>query len=285
MGKRDKQDPAVVNLVVVSDIHAGCRLALLPPEGIELDDGGHYSPSDLQLKTWAMWREFWHEWVPLVTRGEPFAVCVNGDSMDGNHHNATTQISHNPVDQKRIAKAILEPIVQMCEGRFYMVRGTEAHVGQSAHAEEDLAEDLGAIPDEHGNHARYCLWARLGKRLVHIAHHIGTTGSMAYETTALTKELADLCADAGRWGKEAPDVVVRSHRHRFAQSTLPSRNGNCTCVTTPGWQLKTPFAHKIPGGRTTEPQMGGILVRAGDEDVIYTRHMVWELDRPREVAI
>ena len=31
------------NLVVISDTHSGCRLALVPPQGVKLDDGGDYA--------------------------------------------------------------------------------------------------------------------------------------------------------------------------------------------------------------------------------------------------
>jgi len=164
---------------------------------------------------------------------------------------------------------------------FYMTRGTEAHVGQSGECEEDIARELGAVKDEHDRHSRFELWVRLGGetgRLVHVMHHIGTTGSMAYETTALMKEYQESCAEAGRWGMEAPAVVVRSHRHRCAKIEVPTQRGYGICITTPGWQLRTPFAYKIPGGRITTPQVGGVLVRMGDEEM-YTRSKVWNIQR------
>ena len=79
------------SLVVVSDTHSGCRVGLIHPDGIRLDGGGRYLPSAMQLKMWALWREFWDEWVPEVTRGEPYDIVHNGDVIDGVHHNATTQ--------------------------------------------------------------------------------------------------------------------------------------------------------------------------------------------------
>src|ERR1035437_2848056 len=152
MAKRSKSKPQLNNLVVVSDIHAGCRLALCPPGGVPLDDGGTYHTSPLQDKLGAMWRTFWDEFVPTATRGEPFGVVINGDCVDGVHHNSTTQISHNLMDQSAIASAILAPIAKACDGRIWMVRGTEAHVGQSATMEEGLAKSLGAIPSAEGQH-------------------------------------------------------------------------------------------------------------------------------------
>jgi hypothetical protein len=104
--------PTVRNLVIVSDTHSGCRLSLCPPSGVRLDDGGFYHPSEFQTKMWAYWREFWDTWVPQVTRGEPYHLIHNGDALEGVHHNATTQISHNIEDQLRIAEDVLSPEIR-----------------------------------------------------------------------------------------------------------------------------------------------------------------------------
>jgi hypothetical protein len=286
MAKRSKSKPQLNNLVVVSDIHAGCRLALCPPGGVPLDDGGTYHTSPLQDKLWAMWRTFWDEFVPTATRGEPFGVVINGDCVDGVHHNSTTQISHNLMDQSAIASAILAPIAKACDGRIWMVRGTEAHVGQSATMEEGLAKSLGAIPSAEGQHARWDLWKSIGHgKLVHFLHHIGTTGSQAYEATAVHKELVEEFVEAARWRRQAPDVIVRSHRHRYLEDTIAtgSETGE-TCraiaVVTPAWQGKTPFVWKIPGGRLSTPQFGGIVIRWVDDDrQLFVIPKVWTVDR------
>jgi hypothetical protein len=265
------------NIVVVSDLHCGCRLGLCPSDGVSLDDGGVYIPGRLQQAVWDWWQEFWREWVPQVTRGEPYAVVINGDSIDGVHHGSTTQVSHNMQDQRRIAAAVLEPVANLCDGRFYMVRGTEAHAGKSAVDEESVARDLGAIPNEDGQHARWDLWLEMGERSIHFLHHIGSTGSNAYEATAVGKELTEEYNEAARWGRRRPDCIVRSHRHRHIEIRIPTNLGYGIATVTPGWQLKTPFVWKIPGGRLATPQFGGTLIRLGDEE-LYTRHRVWSIE-------
>lgn len=273
----------VSNLVVISDTHCGCQFGLHPPEDITLDGGGIYVPSDLQRKVWAWWRAFWDEWVPEACHGEPFTVVVNGDMLDGRHHGSVTQVSQNLADQQRIAEAVFAPIVQRCEGRFYVIRGTEAHVGQSAENEENCARALGAVPDDNGLYSRFELWMRVGTGLVHLMHHIGTTGSSHYESSAVLKELTESYAEAGRWCKEPPDVVVRSHRHRHLEVRVPTSLGYGISFCTAGWQLKTPFAYRVAGGRYTTPQVGGSIIRQGDSD-LYTRHKVWGVERSREVT-
>jgi len=267
------------NLIIVSDTHCGCQFALCPPK-VRLDGGGYYGLSPLQQHLWGWWNIFWDDWVPRVTRGEPYAVVANGDVMDHRHHNSTTQISQNPADQKKIAAAVWEPIVERAKGGFYLIRGTEAHSGKSSHNEETFAKDLGAISDEGGNYARYDLNIRVGDAHCNILHHIGTTGSQAYETTALQKELIEAFTEAARWRDEPFDFVIRSHRHRYNEVTLATAKGYGKCLVTPGWQGKTPFVWRLAGARMSRPQFGGILVRHGDEE-FYTRNRVWTLPRTK----
>ena len=276
---------ATRNLVVVSDTHAGCRLGLCPPSGVTLDDGGTYLPSPFQEKVWQLWREFWDEWVPEVTHGEPYSVVHNGDVIDGVHHGSTTQISHNIDDQVRIAIAVMSPIVDTARasgGQYYHIRGTEAHVGQSATHEERIARELEAVPNADGQHARYDLWIRVGDALVHLLHHIGTTSSSAHESSAVNAELVAEYVEAARWREEPPDFIVRSHRHRSIAVDMDSAKGYAAAIVTPGWQGKTPFAWKVAGARLSVPQFGGVVIRNGDTGAHY-RRKVWVVGRSEEV--
>lgn len=266
------------NIVVVSDTHIGCGLGLMDPDGAILDTGGPKMPSSLQLKLWEIWREFWDQWVPRATHHEPFVVVHNGDAIDGSHHQSTTQWSQNLGDQKLHAEKILKPIVDLCGGRYYHIRGTEAHVGKSATEEEQLARSLGAVPSDQGHYARWELLKSIGEYRVHFSHHIGTTSSAAHETSAVNAELSSMFNESGRWGHHPPQVVVRSHRHRCCEIRLPAAWGYATALVTPAWQLKTPFAYRIPGGRTSTPQIGGCLIRLGDEE-LHTRFFVTEAGR------
>lgn len=278
-----QKDAAIRNLVVISDTHCGCRMGLCPPRGVRLaDGGGTYKPSNLQKVVWKWWSEFWDEWVPRVTRGEPYVVVVNGDAMDGSHHRSKTQISQNHADQQNIAYECLAPVRGKCKD-FYMIGGTEAHAGSSWEYEEMLAERLNAIPDSNGARVRPELWKWVGDYIVHLTHHIGVTGSSHYESSAVMRELSESYVEAGRWGDRPPDAIVRSHRHRDFEIKIPARDGYALGLVTGSWQLKTPFVAKVPGGRVSQPQIGGLMVRAGDEENLYARHHVMRLSRPEVV--
>jgi hypothetical protein len=272
------------NLIVVSDTHCGCRLGLIAPGQTRLDGGGFYVPSKFQEKMWSYWREFWDSWVPTVTHGEPYDVVHNGDAIDGSHHNSTTQISHNIEDQIRIAEAVMSAEVERCKasgGTYYHIRGTEAHVGQSGEYEERLARNLGAKPNGEGQYARFDLWKRVGGALVHLLHHIGTTSSAAHESSAVNAELTASYVEAARWNREPPDYIVRSHRHRSIAVDMNSAKGYASAIVTPAWQGKTPYVWKVPGARLSEPQIGGIIIRQGNEEHHY-RRWVRTFDRSAE---
>lgn len=277
MAAKRSKSSTIRSLVVVSDTHAGCRLAVCRPEPIRLDDGGQYGPSAFQQKLYVYWREFWDIWIPEVTRGEPYDLVHNGDAIDGVHHRGTTQVSQNFEDQLRMAEALLSPEVERCRslgGTYYHIRGTEAHVGQSGVYEEMLAKRLGAKPNADGQFARWDLWKRVGGAkgpLVHLLHHVGTTGSAAHEASAVNAELTAEYVEAARWGREPPSYVVRSHRHRFIAVDLGAKNGYAGAIVTPAWQGRTPFTWKIPGARISEPQVGGIMIRNGDEEHYFRR--------------
>jgi hypothetical protein len=98
------------------------------------------------------------------------------------------------------------------------------------------------------------------------------------------RELTDAYVESGRWNDEPPDVVVRSHRHRNSEVRIQTYKGFATVCVTPGWQLRTPFVYKLAGAKMATPQMGGTLVRAGDED-IFTRHFVKTIGRTKEIIL
>ena len=268
--------------VVVSDLHVGCQLGLCPARGADIAEGGIYKPSEFQKQVIKMWKYFWNVYVPRITNGEYYDVVVNGECVDGTHHNSTTQWSHNMADQARASVEILKPIKAKCPGKLYIIRGSEAHSGKSGQYDEWIARELDAHPTKEGQFSRYELWKMLGDGLIHFNHHIGTTSSSAYESTAVYRELIESYVESGRWGDRPPDVIVRSHRHRHMCIDISTSNGKASSIVTPGWQGKTPFAHKIAGARQSQPQFGGIILSwSKKEKFIYERHQIWRLERPK----
>ena len=113
------------NVVVISDLHAGCQFGLCTSKKFRLDGGGYYEPSTNQKKVYKWWREFWEQWIPIVTKNEPFILVINGDALDGRHHNATTQISQNITDQINLAEILLKPVVGKSAKYYHLTQNRE----------------------------------------------------------------------------------------------------------------------------------------------------------------
>ena len=262
-------------LVNVSDIHLGCQLALCPREGVALDNGGIYKPSTFQLRLANFWDCFFKEFVPRVTKREKWALVINGDAVEGEHHNSWTPISANPEVQARCALDVLEPVVKLAKGGLYMIRGTPAHVGQDANSEESLARVLGAIKPTSERHTWDHLKLRFGyDSLADIKHHISGTGNGRTTVNASGAEYHDQAYESGRIGEEWPDVVCRAHCHNANISGIPAkadgtgRTKLCWSLTTPCWQLKNGFGHKVSVARNKKPEFGGWVLESTPDGVV-----------------
>lgn len=268
--------PLIKNIVVISDTHFGSTLGLCPSRH-RLDDGGYYLPSNIQKKLWCYWTDFW-KWTYARLDGAPFALVHNGDIIDGDHHKTSTIVSRNLKDQERMAVDVMAPHVEKAE-MYFQLRGTEAHVGQSAEYEERVASQLGAEQDaDTEQFSTWELGMEFGPEIVHFSHHIGTTSSTAYEASAPMREITAAFVEAGQWGNRPPSILVRSHRHRY----IEVKPANCRIVVTPAWQAKTPFVFKMD--RMRSPMFGGLIIRSGVEGV-HIRERIYTLTRPIDIKL
>lgn len=272
--RQHRLPPGVTTVVVVSDTHCGCQYGLYNPRRpVMRDVGGGHVPSRGQRDLWALWERFSKEWLRKTIGDKPFALVLNGDILDGRHHRSITQITQNLADQQRIAHRVLDDLVSRAHSKYF-VRGTPAHVGEAGENEERLAEAFGAIPDEAGQRSRWELWLRIGKHLAHFSHHIGISQSLVSEATALVGEYNIMAAEAAKAGRRPADIIVRSHRHRHMEVTIPTSRGHARVFVTPAWQLTSPFAKKVsPTARVASAQIGASVIQVrGDE--IDTAHFV-----------
>lgn len=267
----------VRTVVLISDLHCGSALGLCPSRGVALDGGGWYQPTRVQRKIWTHWEEFWGQWVPRETEGEPYVLIVNGDAIDGEPHRSKALISSNVATQADIAYECLAPCVDRAVAT-YMTRGTEAHVGKSAEQEELLGRRLGVEVDANGFSTRDELWMDLAGHLGHITHHVATTTSWMYESTAPWREVVLCLESAVRSGQRAPEWIARAHRHREFSGRIYTADGRVVVVVTPGWQAKTPYVYRT-AARNESPHFGGSIVRVSSKGELYAESFVRFLRR------
>lgn len=243
-------------VTIVSDLHVGSSLGLCADSGMQLGEAGIYFPSKLQISVFRAWQSFFDYAGQVNEKAESTTLVINGDSVDGFHHNTVALATNNIEVQENAAIEILKPVAKQFD-QVYVVRGTEAHVQASAQSEERIAKGIGAQVNDEGQSSWWQLWLDVDGMIFNIAHHIGTTSSSAYESSAVMREMVAALVEAGQWGQHLPDVLVRSHRHRYIELAIPSGRGKIQAVVTPGWQLRTPFVEKID--RMRLPHIGGII--------------------------
>ncbi len=245
-------------IAVVSDLHAGSMLAPCPLDGVRLDDGGNYMPSKAQRWLWWCWGDYWRtvEEVRVQVGADRLYVVINGDAVEGSHHGTTQILSGNLEAQSYVLDKMLEIPEALNPDKWFVVRGTETHVGPSGSHEEAMARRLGAVqdPDTHT-----WSWWRLrmeveGVRL-DFQHH-GRQGTRPWTRGSAIAQLAyHVWASHTEAGYPAPHLAFRSHFHRYGHS-----GDQCptTLIQTPAWQLKTAHVHKKHAEEIAD--VGGMIV-------------------------
>lgn len=242
----------VILLAITSDHHTNSTLGLCPP-AIGLDDGGQYKGSDVQRKLWRAWQKYIRETERMRDELGAKLICVfNGDVCDGDHHGTTQIITKNRYDMVRIAALVLEPLVSLSEMSIF-IRGTTAHAGKSASIEEEIAYDLGGWPNGTGQSSHWGLSLDLMGTIVDFAHHASMGRLPWTKRNAANKIAAVSMFKAVENGVKVPDLVFRSHNHRWSDSydNYPTR-----AICLPAWQFKTEYVHRIDP--TAVAEIGGV---------------------------
>lgn len=247
--------PAII--AVVSDIHCGSTVAMVPPEGVRLDDGGTYRPSKVNSWLWKCWEDFWQRVKEQRKRAKAdLYIVYNGDFFEGDHHRTTQIISSNPETGDYLADRIYSVPKALRPKHQFFVRGTEAHVGASGASEEAFARRVRATKDEENDTwSWWYLKADINGVIVEALHH-GKIGRLPWTTqNALTQQAAHIFMEHAQRGERHPDISIRSHMHRWGDSYKAQLT---RVIQTPAWQMKTAYAHKV--APNSPPDIGGIII-------------------------
>ena len=246
-------EPPII-VAIISDLHAGSTVGLCPPR-FTLDDGGDYVSSAAQRWLWRNWNHFWAK--VKVTAEEHDALIVsicNGDLVDGNHFRTTQTVTPNETGMMRLASKVLEPIIKLSD-EIYIVRGTAVHTGSSGRLEEKIADDITTVVRDEKRASWWYLPLNINGTIFDIAHH-GRLGRLPWTTPNAVNSLAgQIIIHYAETGHKPPDVVIRSHLHRYADT-----GGNfdsIRVVATPAWQLITGYVHRLQPGALAD--IGGLI--------------------------
>lgn len=248
-------------------------MALCPP-AVTLPDAGTYRASEAQLEIWQAWLEFWEIVKGQRSRGRSkkrLIVIINGEVIDGDHHNTSQLITRSEIGQLRVAYQATEPIWKLKPDDVYVIRGTEAHSGTNGQWDEAFAADIGAHSDEQTK--TYSWWwlpLKVENVLFDIAHH-GKSGYQEWTgPNALNTVAVNTVLNYTRTGDPVPALVLRGHVHRQWDS---GDNYQVRVLLNPSWQLATSHGQRIAPGQILP--IGGNIISVDDDRYTVDKIHYW----------
>lgn len=253
-------------IAVAGDVHAGSATALCPKR-VPLDDGGAYEASHLQQWLFQGWGQVFWPRVATV-RDDLDATLIElfmGDLVDGQVKNTPQVVNANPNAQANIVNACMAIPLALKPDHLVFVRGTEAHVGQQASAEERIADGLRrdkrpVVVDPDTGTSSWWHWrANIGGVRIDATHH-GRTGLREHTRgSAAVLHAHDILLAHIKDGHPFPQVAFRAHHHKFNDSgdACPVR-----VVTGGAWQYPTSYVKKVAADSLTD--IGGWIMTIQD---------------------
>ncbi len=251
-----------MKIVVISDTHTNSTVGLWPPDFIR-DDGGLVPQNKFQKWLWKHWLDFNKQ---VDSTGE-YIVVHNGDAIQGIHPSRDIQIVvPGQIDMLKAAEQVLAPLFKNAKER-YMIRGTEWHDGLAGSDCEMLGKLLNAyVNPDLGQFSQWTMEMVLGGKRFAFAHH--TSNTTVYHATPPAREWREAKEAYADWAVPIPDVIVRSHVHRWG--CYPDEMGRLY-FTMPAWQLKNAFSYKHQPRRL--PSIGGLILWVEKGEVRWQKHL------------
>jgi len=244
-------------------------VGLCPPT-VNLDDGGTYRSSKTQRWLWSCWLDFCEKVNRLPGRK---VALLNGDIGELDTKRRSYQIvTPNKATILDMALNTLMPLLEVVND-VVVVRGTLAHVGKSAWLEEAIARDLDNAITPNGDSAPFSHWHV--RRVVSgvrfdIAHHATMGRLHNTEKNAANKiAVGTLYRYKVDMEQQAPDVVIRSHNHRYASS---GDNYPLFAICSPCWTTATEFVYRV-SQENTLASIGGLAFVCYDGEYQYHKYL------------
>ena len=247
----------ITSVIGVGDLHTNATISLAPPS-IQLDDGGTYRSSRPQRWLWECWLDFWQQAGKLPGRR---VGVFNGDLGELDTKRRSNQIiTANKATIQRMAITVLEPALDVLDA-VYVLRGTLAHSGKSSWLEEALANDITINIPSPTAASWWHLRAMASGVRFDISHH-ASMGSLPWSERYAALKVATITRMRYfEMGQRPPNVIIRSHNHRYADSGNNYDDTYAFCL--PCWSLLTEYAYRI-GKENSIPDIGGMTFICDD---------------------
>ena len=210
-------------IIVVSDLHAGSRVGLTPPD---------WQTNELQAEMWGTYCD----WVDSISPAD--ALIINGDAIEGKgvRDGGIDLITSDREEQCRMAKEAIEVIDAR---EIHVVFGTKYHTGKEENWEKVLAEMVGAASADGR------LFLDVNGLNFDFKHFIGGSSIPHGRFSGIAKDKLWNTLWANVDMQPEADVVIRSHVHYHVYCGTP----DWTAIITPPLQgLGSEFGKRIPSG-------------------------------------
>jgi hypothetical protein len=243
-------------VAVHSDLHAGSTVAVCPTKW-NISDGGTFYASPAQTILHRQWVSSANNVKDLLNekrRRKRLIIVLNGEPIDGDHHETHQLITKLKSEQEQIAVSLLDEWMQIVEydphrgDRMYLIRGSTAH--EKGEHINNIGRDLdGVVPYrkdssstvKDGKYYFDVLRRTVNGKLFDIAHHGFTVSKRRWlKSNNIRWGLISMYFDCLEENSQIPDYVIRSHMHEYTYDRYKNMWG---CVT-PAWQLKTNYGFK-----------------------------------------
>lgn len=257
-------DPLIRTILAVpADTHCGSTVGLAPDEWVETD-GGTRTLSESQRVVRKQWKECWYRIRELNTGSARLIICVNGDTIEGKHHDMSQIVTTSLEEQKRMHVASMLEAMKIARwnddtDEMYYLQSTFSH-GNGI--DESIARDYISkkgkylvVPQteptaknefQDGRFVRDRLILDINGVVFDIAHH-GLSGGVR----AWTKENQVYNAMKSLYfynldrGLQIPRYVVASHKHEYVTAEYGGRSGTIRGFITPAFQTKTHYGGAV----------------------------------------
>ncbi|MBU1235047.1 MAG: hypothetical protein KKC77_19340 [Proteobacteria bacterium] len=219
-------------LVIGSDMHAGHRVGLTPPE---------YQSAIVGKKFYHAQVELLNEYKRMCKALSPVDVFVhNGDAIDGTgSRSGGTELL--TTDRNRQVDIAIDCFREMKAKKTILVRGTPYHTGDGETFEDRIASEINA--DKVGDHE----WLDINGVIFDIKHKVGGSSIPHGKFTPLAKDRLWNFLWTEHNNQPKAQVIIRSHVHYF-----------CYCGEE-SWLAMTTPALQGMGSKYGAQQCSGIV--------------------------
>jgi len=255
-----------IDIALVADQHVGSKYGLWPPRFY--DQFGNCVPLNKGQKYLR------GKWIDVIAcLPDPIDILIfNGDLIDGEAPkdkgwaSMTTRLS----TQRAACVVVNTPLTKKAK-KIYATEGTDYH--ETHEGAQDLAEDLGAIPNTTGKawiYARPSLDLKVGEVYIEARHKL--SGAVKYTSRALQNELEEARIAALRKGY-IPSLIFGGHWHKY----YVVEDAEGAAIACPGFELQRWWAKKQRRSRWM-PDIGVVWVRIYPKRHRWGRK-AWEIHR------